>query len=238
MFAFALITLLAQFIGNFDAIITPDESIYTYHIVDFRIGYVSRVIQGQIFQWIFPNPSRQLVKRVSLVLFILVVFCASYFLEKLYLSITSNNKSIFLYLILIFCVSGSTFHIFYRQLGMLDVYWVYAFLFFLIFLQNKKTWFLIPFSFVFMVAVHYGSLLTYIPLMAIILLYKASLREKTSLACPNVNLRKPHRLKPGGIFQRHTSCRHPLKPPYLLCSWLRMTPDQEWNDPHVIRPQS
>ena len=178
MLGFFFTILLAQYIGNFEQIYDPESVVYTYHIVDFRFGYVSKVIQGQIFQWFFHEPTMQNIKAVSLCLFVLIALCASYFLEKVCNSAPQENKMIILYLIIIFCISGSTFHIFYRQLGMLDVYWVYAFVLFLIFLQNKKTWFLIPLAYAFMISVHYGALLCYIPLMSIILLYKAANSRK------------------------------------------------------------
>ena len=181
MFFFALIILFSQFIGNHDKIYDPFSVIISYHAVDFKIGCVSRVLPGEIFQWFFSHPTLQNIKYFELALLVFVVLSASYFLENLYFSAKKEeNKQIYLYLILIFCISGNTFNMYYRQLGMLDVYWVYAFVFFLAFLQNKKTWFLIPLSFAFMIAVHYASLLCYIPLMSTILLYKASAAEEKS----------------------------------------------------------
>lgn len=177
MFGFFFLILLAQFIGNGDTICFGDEASYSFHVVDFRVGIVSRILPGQLYLLLFKNPSRKSYVIYEYVLLVLVLFCVSYFLEKIYSSAPDAQKITYAYILGLFCVSGCVFHIFFTNVGMLDVYWIYSLVLFFLLLQNKKTWFLIPLCYVFMVFVNYGALLCYIPLMSIVLLFKASYSE-------------------------------------------------------------
>lgn len=175
---FAMIAFF-QFLGNGDRIVQLHyvELCYTYHIVDFSLGFISKVLPGQIFMWIFKNPTQELYVAYSAALLLILCLIISYFLEKIYLCAPEEYKTSYAYIIILFCVSGFVFNLFFCALGIIDVYWIVAFVAFFLSLQSKKTRFLIPLCFVFMVFVHYGAMLCYIPLMSIILLYEASEME-------------------------------------------------------------
>ena len=177
MFGFFFIILIAQYIGCRDKFYILNELSYSFHVIDYRIGFVSRILPGQIFLLIFKNPTRSKMMIFESILLVLTVLVSSFFLEKVYLSAKEENRYSYFYIILLFCISGSTFCIFYENIGMLDVYCIYTFLLFLIVLQNKHTMFLIPILYVAMTAIHFWPFLDYIPLMSIILLYKAAISD-------------------------------------------------------------
>ena len=180
MFAFFFLMFLAQFIGNGDKMSEGDIVCYTYHLVDYQLGFISTVLPGQIFMFLFRKPNMMIFRIYSFTLLILAFLGVAYLLEKIYLSAPNRHKLAYSYVIGLFCISGGIFHIFYYKIGLLDVYWVCSFVIFFFLLQNKKTWFLIPFCFVFMVMVHFGAFLCYIPMMSIVLLYEAAVsREKS-----------------------------------------------------------
>lgn len=187
MFSCFTMIIIFQLAGNGDRIpIHYDNLCYTFHIVDFSLGFISKVLPGQIFMWIFKNPTVELYKAYSIALLAILCLIISYFLEKIYLCAPKEYKSTYAYVIVLFCASGFVFNMFFCAIGIIDVYWIVAVVAFFLSLQSKKTWFLIPVCFLFLVFVHYGAMLCYIPLLSIILLYEASNLEgkdkKTILA--------------------------------------------------------
>lgn len=173
-FAFFFLIVFTIFIQNGARLPEINDNAYSFYAVDFRIGIIPNVLQGQIFNWIVKNPSKTKAYIYLVVLLIVAVFMVSYLLEKLFLSSAQKYRKYYAFIICLFCVSGTTFYMYYVSLGMLDFHWMFAFLFFLFFLQNKKTRVLIPLCYIFMVFVHFGALCNYIPLMSIILLYEIS----------------------------------------------------------------
>lgn len=180
MLAFLMLTLLSLFIGGGDRLPDCNKVTYSFHILDFRIGFFSRLLPGQIYMWILKNPTYRSFWVYSMIVYYVVVVCTAYLLEKVFLRAPDEHKIAYGYIICLFCVSGIIFQIFYRSLGMHDFYWIIALVIFFLLLQNKKTWFLIPLCFAFAVMTNYGVLFCYIPLMSIILLYEAGSCTKKS----------------------------------------------------------
>ena len=180
LFCFFLLIVLALFIGNSDRIPPGDDICYTYHIVDFSLGFISRVLPGQIFVLLFKNPNMVNFRIYSLILFFTAVFFIAYLLEKLYLSAPHEHKTLYCFFICVFCTSGSVLHVFYTEIGMLDAYWIFVLIMFFFFVRSKKMWLLIPICYILMIIINFGAFLCYIPLMSIILLYKAVKSDITS----------------------------------------------------------
>ena len=174
MFAFFLLTSISMFVGSGDTSPTNTVVAHSFHVVDFSLGFVSRVLPGAIFNFLFKDPTVGAMRVFEASLLAVVVLLSSYLIEQLYYTAPEEYKPAYLYVFIIFLISGCTFRMYYRELGILDVYWIYALLIFVFLLKSKKMWFLIPIPFVFMVAVNYSSFFCYIPLMALLILYKAS----------------------------------------------------------------
>ena len=184
MFTFFSLILFVQFIGNGDLVPEGNFICYSFHVIDFSAGFVSGVLPGHIYLMLFKNPSIKSFGIYETILLVLFFLFISTILEKLYISAPAKWKNAYAYIIFLFCTSGIIFHMFFTNIGMLDAYWLYALLVFFAFLKNKKTLFLIPVCFIFMVIVNYGSLFNYIPIMSVILLYEAaSCKEKSKKLC-------------------------------------------------------
>lgn len=180
MLAFLMLIAISLFIGGNDRLPDCNKVTYSFHVVDFSIGFFSRILPSQIYLWIIRNPTYRSFWVYSMVVFYAVVVGTAYLLEKVFLRASDENKIAYGYIICLFCISGVIFQIFYRSLGMHDFYWVIALVIFFLLLQNKKTWFLIPLCYLFAVMSNYGALFCYIPLMSIILLYEAGSRTEKS----------------------------------------------------------
>ncbi len=168
-FLFLSMIVLGQLFSLRGCLPSVDSTCMTYHVVDFSMGFVSRILPGHIFHSLFPNATQVTATIYESVLLLLVSIASAFFLNRIYKSVPKTDKTICLFLITVFCISN-IFFIYFAELGMLDVYWIYLFIAFLFLLTKKGLWVLIPIPFFLMLTVHYSSLLCFIPLMALLLL--------------------------------------------------------------------
>ena len=149
---------------------------YTYHLVDFKMGFVSSFFAGEIFHILFNgkvDPAQVTVFHV--VLTVLLFLFVSFMLAQL-VSLKENKKDRrALFIMSMFFISGPcTFALYTRLLGTLDVYFVYLAAMFVFFVSNKYLKYAVPALFVFAVMNHFSALNTVIILFSLVLLYKAA----------------------------------------------------------------
>lgn len=149
-----------------------DSITYPYHVVDFSVGFSSRLLPGAIYTFLFENYNYE---SVSLYLTGLVIFCflvSAFFLEIFIKSVEINYRKTIFCLIIFFLSGPFTFAIYINKFGMLDFYWLTIAALFMICLSNKKTYlFIIP-LFISSVFIHFSVLLNFVPAFAIIMLCK------------------------------------------------------------------
>ena len=152
-----------------------NEISYTYHLVDFSLGFCSKFLPGAIYRFFFGERSTLLTATIYETVLLLVFFAVlSVFLERFINELPEDKRS-YGYLILLFYLSGPfTFSIFTGELGMLDVYWLFFSTLFFIVLNSKAAYVCIPVLYVLCVMVHFSSVVCYLILMSIILLYRFS----------------------------------------------------------------
>lgn len=161
-----------------------EDVVYSFHAVDFSMGFCSRFLPGAIFNLIFKTPT--ILKATIYETVLLVGFFAvlSVFLSKISKSLAPDNRPAFLLLTLFFLTGPGTFSIYSYQIGMLDVYWMFFGAIFFVLLKNRYLRRLIPAVCFLCLMIHYSVILCYIPLFALIALYEAdrseNRREKTS----------------------------------------------------------
>ncbi len=145
-----------------------------YHAVDFSVGFCSKLLPGAIYNLFFDNVTTFKVTLYAAAWIIVFYLIVSFLLEKVFLSLKKEHRKIGLLLIFFFIVGPGSLANYTAQFGTLDAYWVFAAVLFFIFIGNKKLYFLaIPMALI-VIMVHYAGLLCYAPMMAILLLYKAS----------------------------------------------------------------
>ena len=147
---------------------------YSFYAVDFSLGFCSRIIQGALHNLIFSNISYVTATIYLICIFVVTVAILCFLAEKLLLSIDPKYRKAAIIILLFFITGPATFAIFLKTFGIIDFFWVFSTALFLLALQKKQLYFLAIPIFVFMVFVYYAALICYVPLLAIILLYKLS----------------------------------------------------------------
>ena len=162
-----------------------NEHFITFYTVDFGLGFCSRFLPGAVYRFLFRETSVATASLFSAALLLLFFAGVCLLLEKLVKRAPEEHRLPCLFCVGLFLTGPAGVSLFVRWLGVLDFYWVFAVLLFFIFLSHKRLYFLIPLPFALCCFVHYGAMVCYIPMMAILLLYKAAVvpdrREKKYL---------------------------------------------------------
>lgn len=151
-----------------------DAAVYAFHIVDFSMGFCSRILPGAIYKLLTGGIYTQTAVTIyeTILISVFFIFLAVFF-EKLIMSSSVEDRPVMAFLLFLFAAGPFSFSVFVRQLGMLDVYWVYFSSIIIFFISKKKlVWFAAPFFFA-LILVHYGAILTYIPAILLVMLYLA-----------------------------------------------------------------
>lgn len=174
---FSFLVLYNFFVINRCRFPLADSTQYEFHAVDFSMGFCTKILPGAIFNFFVKEPTvlkATIYESILLLLFfagISALFCA------VYRRIPRENEPAFFTVCAFFLSGPCTFGDFSYRLGMLDVYWLFfAAIFFVCVKQRYARW-LIPLLAALSVFVHFGALISYILLYAIILLYEASHAE-------------------------------------------------------------
>ncbi len=147
---------------------------YEFHAVDFSMGFGSFILPGAVYQRICGpiNETSLTVYHTVLILAFTVVLAA--FAERLYLSFDKADRRIAGVLLFLFLTGPSTFSMFFTDLGMPEVYWVYLAALFFVCLAYRPLRPLIPLLCVLALMVNYAAMICYVPFFCILLLYRYS----------------------------------------------------------------
>ncbi len=148
--------------------------VYSFHAVDYSMGFCSQILPGAIFKAIYGTISENKVLFHETVLMLLLFLAVAFFCERLFEKVAEEYRNTALIVMLFFLSGPGTFAAFIRDIGSLDIYWVFSATFFLLCLTNKRLYPLMIIPFVVCVFVHYASFVCYIPFFVIIVLYKIS----------------------------------------------------------------
>lgn len=162
-----------------------DDITYSFHVVDFSLGFCTKLLPGAVCNLLFGELTRF---KVSVYLNILIAICyfiVSLLLEKILLAVDKEHRKTFVILFAFFLTGPATFSIYTDAFCWLDFYWLFAAVLALVCLCKKQLYvFVLPLMLV-AVMVHFASILCYVPFIAIIMLYKISCtddkKEKTYL---------------------------------------------------------
>ncbi len=161
--------------GNFRNV---TSIVYTYHLVDFKLGFCSKILPGALFNLFFKQPTIKNVTVFETVL-LLVSFAALAFLTaKVVTSARDKKTRRALTVIAFFFFAGPcSFCVYVWDLGSLNSYWFYLALIFMFFVENKYLKFVAPVLLFLMMMVHYAVIISYVAFACMILLYKAACAE-------------------------------------------------------------
>lgn len=156
------------FLSNGFSFPAVDEITYVFHCVDFSMGFCSKFLPGAVYNFFVREPSEFSATVYEILLLVLFFAAVSVLLSKVITQ--STEKGTVIGLVAFYLTGTCSFHAFGRRLGMLDVYWVYFALAAVVFLQNRYLRWFLPVIFALMVTVHFGAVISYIPMLAILML--------------------------------------------------------------------
>lgn len=153
---------------------------YSYHLVDYKMGFVVSFFAGELLHLIFNNrvgPAQVTAFHVVLILFIFAFVSAV--LAKIIAQKENRQDRKTLFLLSMFMLSGPcSFAIYTLRLGMLDIYFILFAVLFFIAVSNRVLKYTVPALYVLSVINHYSALVTVIMLFSLLLLYKTAVSEK------------------------------------------------------------
>ena len=157
---------------------------YSIYCMDFSFGFCSRLLPGAIFNLLFENITPEKVMMYIRVLLLLCFLCASLLISSFLKKFDKNFKQGFICALFGSVVIFECFNI-GDLFGLLDFHWIIGLFIFMLALSNKWMYFAIPLAFIYVIMSHYGSMICYVPLFALLLFIKikfTSVRsEKISL---------------------------------------------------------
>ncbi len=154
---------------------------YSLFCVDFSFGFASKLLPGAIFNTIFASHANRFTANVYAVVLILLVFIGvSVLLERFIMSMPEKHKMLALALVVFFLSGAYSLSIYTKWLGVSDTYWIVLLLLFFFFIDRKWLRLLIPIIYITALMIHFSSLVFFIPIFSIILLYRIAVSSDKS----------------------------------------------------------
>ena len=179
MFFFSFVVLYNFLITNGGHFWSGDLSTHTFHLVDFSVGFCTKLLPGAIYQGLFGKYTSQTATTIYETVLLLVFFGAlAFVLEYILKREEGRDKEVAFFVMLLFLSGPCTFSIFTDELGMLDVYWVFFSLLFFVCLKSKWARWLIPAICFSVLLVNLSGMIAYIIMFFIIMLYKILTEDK------------------------------------------------------------
>ena len=150
------------------------EISYANHIVDFSVGFCTKLLPGAVCNFLLGEVTRENLQIFLSILIVLCFMLVAILLEKLVLSQKKESR-IYLIIISMFFLTGIfTFFFHFESLVWFDFYWLFFSVLSFFALMKKETYILvIPFMLAAIMS-HYGAIICYVPFIAIVMLYKIS----------------------------------------------------------------
>ncbi|MBQ3431899.1 MAG: hypothetical protein IJG23_03850 [Clostridia bacterium] len=178
---FAVVALLPLYhflIAGGGEVFQVKEINYTYHAVDFSMGFCTKLLPGSIYRMLVGVYTREAVSVYLLFVYFFFVILLAVAVEQFARKFKDSSVSCLIFII--FVLTGPlTFNLFVVELGMLDFYWVIFFIPACLCLHNKYLRFFAPVFVFLMIMTHYGSIITYVAgYLFIIALYWLTAQKK------------------------------------------------------------
>lgn len=153
---------------------------YSYHIVDFSIGFCSKLLPGAICNFFLGEVTWEKLQIYLSILMVLCFILVAVLLEKTVLSEKKENRMQILIVIMFLLTGACTFSFHFEYLVWFDFYWLYFSVLCFFVLMKKQTYALVIPLMIGAIMCHYAAIICYVPFIAIIMLYKISQTGKKS----------------------------------------------------------
>lgn len=170
---------------NFLLFFTKDDLmsdiLYPLHLVDLKIGFISRTLVGSISGLLWEHPTENNIMFMHAAVTLLTFMLTAVYLGKcIKQADEESGKNLFL-ISLTVAVFPYGFMTYLNLFELLDIYWVLSAVLCLLVSDNKKTAFLIPVFIFTGLWVHYSFVLAFMPLIYV-LCFNKCIKEKTKTA--------------------------------------------------------
>lgn len=148
--------------------------VYTFHAVDYSMGFCSRFLPGAIYGALVGKYTEAAMTAYELVLLVLFFLLVALMLDSVLKRVKEKDRP-YIAILMFFLLTGPyALPLFTRRPGMLDFYWVLFSVPVVFCLSNRKLYFFaVPF-FALLILTHYAAILNYVPLLLLMMLYKLS----------------------------------------------------------------
>lgn len=174
LFFFAVLIVYSFFMTNNMHLWEITDLTKSFHAVDFSVGFCTRLLPGAIYSLFFGSVEHTTlvvyVYSILLISFILICFL----LNKLVLKTKEELRITTVFLIMFFLTGPSTFSVYRVLFTWLDLYWLLLAAVFFLCLSTKRLYVLIIPVYLAVIMIHYGSIVCFIPMFSLCILYKIS----------------------------------------------------------------
>ncbi len=146
---------------------------YEIHAVDYSIGFCSKLLPGAIYHLLIGKYDTTSLTFYIHTVTVLFMFLMSCLFQRVCYEIRDNKVFVFVLAVLLVPGCTITFNHLLLAEGYFDIYWIIFFSAALLMVRNRFTRLVIPALCFLMVLVHYGSFLSFVPLLLLIVLLKA-----------------------------------------------------------------
>lgn len=157
----------------------------TFYLVTYEFGFISRAFIGSIFSLFTDYITDKMIYVSSVIFFLILIVMISLLLGRLIRKSKPDMKTPTIIFIMLFLASPfSVTYLLGFHIGRFDTYWIIITLLALVFLKNPVLKWSIPFLCAVTVSIHQGYMDTYMPALAIPMLYETYKHKysKTSFA--------------------------------------------------------
>ncbi len=177
---FAFLAVYSFVVSGGCGIWRVDEVAYSYHALDYGMGFCSGFLVGAIYKLLGMPYDYAVMSVYETALTLFLFLAVSFFCEAFIKNTDEKDRPTAVRLLLFFLTGTGTLSLAVMLLGVYDVYWMYFGALFLLFMSKKQLMPLVVPVIALSVMVHYGGVVAYVPMFLILILYRLCIAEKRS----------------------------------------------------------
>ncbi len=179
------LSLFTALMMNFLLFFTKEDImsdiIYPMHLVDVKIGLISRTLAGSVAGLLWEHPTKGNIIFLQCSVVIITFFLISLYLGRCIKQADEKNGRNLFILSLIIAVFPYGFMTYINLFELLDIYWVMSAALILLVSENKKAAFLIPLFIFTGLWAHYSFVFAFMPLIYVLCINRC-IKEKSKHA--------------------------------------------------------
>ncbi len=177
-YEFAIIAMLCiPAIRNFECLKSMIDGFYPFYLVDFSMGINSRMLVGSVVSLLTDHPTEEWLNWFARIVLFLGMLLTAVVLGRVIRATKAEDRNILYVFILMFTFGTLTLDTFFYYMGFLDIHMYIIALLGICFANNRYLRWLIPVLCVAGVFVNYVFIISYFPIVLLIVLHLAERKE-------------------------------------------------------------